>query len=233
VQTHQVTKVAVFRDSQAATRHTEHLEPGTGKPQARWINRRARTLREAGIETEIHWVPGHTGIPGYEKADRHAHLAREGRRSGTVREQVYTSVVNRTRRISEAKTAAKAQWDADKCSKHHGYRLNGKAGSKRRIPMNSAKSLAARFYRLKCGHTPVGTYLKRFGLLDDDKCWWCGGGGRTVTQTREHLFHHCSQWRDWQKTLWKVWGKLPDGERADAGTCKSPSCSPWRSATKR
>jgi hypothetical protein len=59
---------------------------------------------------------------------------------------------NRTRRISDAKTAAKAQWEADKCSKHHGYRLKDIAGSKRPIPMNSAKPLAARFYRLKSGH---------------------------------------------------------------------------------
>ena len=146
LQTHGVTKVAVFSNSQAAIRRTEHLEPGPAQPLARWINWSARTLREAGIETEIHWVPGHTGIHGNEEADRQANLAREGRRTGTVRERVYTSAANRTRRISEAKTAAKAEWDADKCSKYHGYRLKGEAGSKRPIPMNSVKPLAARFY---------------------------------------------------------------------------------------
>ena len=54
----------------------------------------------------------------------------------------------------------------------------------------------------------MGTYLKRFGHRDDDKCWWCGGGGgSTAAQTREHLFRHCSRWRDQQKTLWKKVGK--------------------------
>jgi ribonuclease HI len=191
LRTHGVTKVGVFSDSQAAIRRTEHLEPGPGQPLARWINQSARTLREAGIETEIHCVPGHTGIPGNEEPDRQANLPREGRRTGTVRERVYTSAANRTRRISEAKTAAKAEWEADKCSKHHGYRLKGKTGNKRPILMNSVKPLAARFYRLKSGNAPVGTYLKRFGHRDDDKCWWCGGGGRTVAQTQEHLFRHC------------------------------------------
>jgi len=74
-----------------------------------------------------------------------------------VREKVYTSVVNRTRQISEAKTAPKAEWEADKCSKHHGYRLKRRAGSKRPIPMDSVKPLAARYYRLKAAHLAFGT----------------------------------------------------------------------------
>jgi len=113
LQTHGVTKVTVFSDSKAAIRQTERLEPVPGHPLARWINQSARTLCEAGIETEMHCVTGHTGIPINGEANRQANLAREGRRSGTVLERVYTSAANRTRRISEAKTAAKAQWDVD------------------------------------------------------------------------------------------------------------------------
>jgi ribonuclease HI len=216
LQTHGVTKVAVFSDSQATMRRTEHLDPGPGEPIARLINRSARTLCEAGIETEIHWVPGHTGIPGNEEADHQANLARENHRIGTVREQVHTSAANRTGRISETQMVAKAEWEADKCSKHHGYRLTGKAGSKRPIPMNSVKPLAARFYQLKSGHAPVGTYLKRFGHRDDDKCLWCGGGRRTA-QTLEHLFRHCSRWTDQQKTLCKEVGTATGWS---AGRCR-------------
>jgi len=72
-----------------------------------------------------------------------------------------------TRRISEAKKAAQAESESDKCSNHHSYRLKGKAASKRSIPMNSVKRLAAMFHRLKSGHAPVGSYLKRFGHRDD------------------------------------------------------------------
>jgi hypothetical protein len=49
-------------------------------------------------------------------------------------------------------------------------------------------------------------YLEWFGHRDNDKCWWYGNG-RTVAQTQEHLFRHCSRWRDKQKTLCKEVGK--------------------------
>jgi len=229
LQTHRVTKIAVFSDSQAAIRRTEHLEPGPGQHLGRWIRQCGRNLREVGIETEIHWVPGHTSIPGNEEADCQANLAREGRRAGTVRERIYTSVANRTRRMSEAKAAAKVEWETDTCSKLHGYRLKGKARSKRSIPMNSMKPLPARFYRLKSRLAPVGTYLKRFGHQDNNKCRWCGGGGRTVAPTREHLFCHCSQWKDQQKTLWKKVGKAT---RWRAGRCRPVKVSELLSIEK-
>jgi len=129
----------------------------------------------------------------------------------------YTSAANTAGRISERRSAAKAKWEADKCGQHFGYRLKGKAGTKRPIPMTSVKSLAARFYRLKSGHAPTAVYLKRFGHREDDKCWWCGGGGRTAAQMREHLFCHCSRWREQQKMLWKVVGKATGWK---AGRCR-------------
>jgi hypothetical protein len=64
------------------------------------------------------------------------------------------------RLISEGTSAAKVRWEADKCSKHFRCTLLGMAGTKRFILMTSIKSLAARFYRLICGHAPTGVYLK-------------------------------------------------------------------------
>jgi hypothetical protein len=123
-------------------------------------------LLEHGIETVIHWVHGHSGIPRNEEADRQANAAREGRGS-TIREQAFISAANRVRRITEQRAAAKTEWEEKRMSRHCGYR-NGKAGSRRPIPMKSKKSLASRYYQLKCGHAPTATYFKRFGQRDDD-----------------------------------------------------------------
>jgi len=109
------------------------------------------------IKTEIHWVPGRSGIPGNEEADSQANIAHDAEGETEI-ERPYTSALNMARRISEGRSAAKATWEADKCSKHFGYRVKGKAGAKGPIPMTSVKSLAARHYRLKSGHAPTGVY---------------------------------------------------------------------------
>jgi len=49
--------------------------------------------------------------------------------------------------------------------------------------------------------------LQAFRLRDDDTCCWCGGTGRRVAQTQEHLLRLCSHWKDQQKTLGKDVGK--------------------------
>jgi len=106
---------------------------------------------------DSHWVLGHSGIPWNEEADCQANIAQNA--SGNVAlERPYTLPSNLARRISEGRTAAETRWEADKCSMHLTYRLKGKAGTKRPIPITSMKSLAARFYLNKSRHAPTGVY---------------------------------------------------------------------------
>jgi len=129
--------------------------------------------------------------------------------------------------------AAKAAWEANKCGKHHCCWLKGKARSKRRIPMNSVKTLAAGLYRLQYGHEAVGMYLECIRDQDGEQCWWHDSGGRTAAQMGEHLFQHSSQSKTSSRYSGKRCGRQRDGEWADADMCKSLSCSPWRSAIKQ
>jgi hypothetical protein len=169
LQEHRVKMGSVFSNLQAAIRRTAHLEPGMGQRLARLTNRRPRALHTDGIATETHRVTGHSGIPGDKEADCQANLARAAG-GGMGIKWPYTSASNRARRIAEGRSAAKAEWQANKCSKHCSYRFKGMTGTKRPVPMTSMKSLATRFNRLKCGHAPTGVYLKRFCHREDTKC---------------------------------------------------------------
>jgi len=72
-----VKMVAVFSDSHAVIRRTAHLESGLAQQLASRINQSARNLLAHGIATEIHWVPGHGGIPANEDKDCQANIARD------------------------------------------------------------------------------------------------------------------------------------------------------------
>jgi hypothetical protein len=63
---------------------------------------------------------------------------------------------------------------------------------------NSAKRLASRFYQLKTGHCLTGQYLNWTKSQATAQCWWC----RHQTQTRDHLFKECPEWKPQQKILW-------------------------------
>ena len=96
VRAHGVTTVAVFSDSQAAIRWMMHQDPGRGQQLARAINDNARALHSQGIDVVIHWVPGHSSIPGNKEADDQANKVREGR-GYTVPERIHTLAANRAR----------------------------------------------------------------------------------------------------------------------------------------
>jgi hypothetical protein len=105
LQAHRMMTVALISDSQAAIRRTMHLDPGTGQQLARAINTHAWALPTKGIKGAIHWVPGHLCIPGNAVTDRPANKA-GAERGYAVGDWKYTSAANKTRRISEGRTAA-------------------------------------------------------------------------------------------------------------------------------
>jgi Zn finger protein HypA/HybF involved in hydrogenase expression len=54
-----------------------------------------------------------------------------------------------------------------------------------------ARQWAARFYQLKTGHCLTGQYLHWTKNRPSAQCWWC----RYRTQTRNHLFKVCPEWK--------------------------------------
>ena len=62
----------------------------------------------------------------------------------------------------------------------------------------SSKRLASRFYQIKTGHCLTGQYLNWTKSRPTPQCWWC----QYRTQTRDHLFKECPEWKPQQKILW-------------------------------
>ena len=62
----------------------------------------------------------------------------------------------------------------------------------------STKRLASRFYQLKAGHCLTEQYLNWTKSRPTPQCWWC----QYRTQTRDHLFKECPEWKPQQKILW-------------------------------
>ena len=78
-----------------------------------------------------------------------------------------------------------------------------KKGKPDPTPSRAVKRTAARFYQLKSGHALTGVHLKSTDNRPDDHC---GSATRrtsvALSRRGDHLFKHCSRWKDQQAELW-------------------------------
>ena len=205
-------RVTIFSDAQAAIRRMASDEPDPGQQYALQARKHIASLRRArpGITIEIRWCPAHKGITGNEKADEWAKLAAAEADTRGVEWLNYSydgrsevrvmplprSLANLKREISEKKWAEARQWAGGRTSKEK-YRMPG-SQKPNGVVAGSTKKLASRFYQLRTGHCRTGQYLNWRKNRPTPQCWWC----RCPSQTRDHLFKVCPEWKMQQKILW-------------------------------
>jgi len=158
----------------------------------------AQKLDENGNRVAVHWVSGHSGLIGNEKADLAARIRAE---RGGRQEERWSSLAYIKKNLVQAHARELTRWHERKTQEREASRsgqyipwtknnINATLG-------NVPKKYASRYYQLKVDHGAVGTYLARIGKIETPQCWWC----KEQVQSVEHLYTRCRRWRKERRKL--------------------------------
>ena len=178
----------VYSDNQAGLYRLQTTSDNPGQAcQIRAI-KAANQIAEKGATVSIHWVPGHTDIPGNELADS---LAKEASKEAPQLQETSFAFLG-----LKIKQTSSSNWLALLRKSLQGPRLNHstysrnfpwRLSSKIQLPKGTKRELASAFYQLKIGHGYLKSYLHRFNHSANDKCK-CGR-----RETPEHLLLSCPE----------------------------------------
>jgi hypothetical protein len=190
-------------DAQVALSKIRLDDDGPGQGIAREIRRLEKCLP---IDTaiEYHWVPGHEGIPGNEKADEMAKNGANGEGeiylfpgTDTWSDEIVT-LANLQRHTTEKASRIARETVLNLLKDHKAIRLRRSLGLRRAFKIQDGKAPPAKrhvaaFIQMACGHGLTGSYLHRFKMRGSPSCWWCN---KTDKQTRGHLFGRCTRFKN-------------------------------------
>ena len=182
--------IYIHADNQAAI---YRIKTPSDKPGQIWqlrCLRAAKKVQDAGASIALHWVPGHTDIPGNEKADT---LAKEAAKLSLLSDVTSLALVS-----IKIKSLALQEWRkylqqytpgaVQKNPSTYAARYTWKIKKRLSIPSGTKRETACAFYRLKTGHGYTKSYLHKMGKSETDKCS-CG-----ARQTPQHLLLSCSKY---------------------------------------
>lgn len=187
--------VTVLLDSLAAISRIQHRRPGPGQNLAIRVQESTKQLEAQGRRVTIQWVPGHQDIEGNERADKAAKAAATKYAGGEYRE---ISLAYARRTCTESTKTERQQWLDRTLDSTRPYKTQ-KSWKQDPILAAAPKKLASRFYQLKTGHAAIGTYLRRIGARDTERCQNC----RAPNESTRHLLLECREWRRPRQHLFK------------------------------
>lgn len=192
-------EIRIHADNQAAI---HRIKTPSDNPGQRWQLRcieAAKVVKRAGASISLHWVPGHTDIPGNERADDLAKEAAKMSPSSNTTSLALTGI--------RIKNLANKEWRehlnnytpsaVEKNSRTYAAKFLWRIGKKLCIPQGTKREIASAFYQLKTGHGYNKSYLHRIGKSETN-CCSCG-----AVQTPEHLLLSCRRYSEARRALMK------------------------------
>ena len=177
--------IVIFTDSLSALQGLEN-DP-TVKEEFRHILKHTHEIKVTyGVEIVMQWIPGHSNIPGNDKADT---LAKEGSRH----EQPHTQTTLQTAK-QIIRSNYKEEWLNEWALGNTGrilfkYMTTPKANDE--IDRLNRKDQST-IFRLRTQHIPLNKHLNRIGVIAEKTCPLCNHPEETV----EHHLFHCPKLAD-------------------------------------
>ena len=145
-------------------------------------------------------MPGHSGVEGNELADQAAKRAAV-KPVGPGFEGLSLAQVRRA--CTEARSKAMQEWAYENVvqgthQRGRAYRMP-RGWALDRAAGKAPKRLASRYYQLKTGHAPIGSYLHKIGARDSPECRACGA----LEETAAHVLFECRRRSKPRKALYR------------------------------
>ena len=135
----------------------------------------------------LQWIPGHSGIPGNEVADRAAKLALNSPdiTPMVIPETIYRRII---------KDAAYKLWSEEALRAISGSHLGRFRSDTTPHPWARAKdrALDVALLRLRIGHSRLNAHLHRIGIEPSPNCEWCMHAQETIEHVLLRCFRHHS-----------------------------------------
>lgn len=185
--------VTIFCDSQPALRAIQSTALCNENRFLRnLIYYKTGQLQRDGHLVAIRWIPGHSKLPGNERADL---AAKDCAQKGGRQAERWSSLAYIKKNLSGIRAKELDKWHQTQTQKREasrqGFYVPWANNGIDPTLGNASKKYASRFYQLKVGHAAVGTFLVRIEAIETPECWWCGEAKQFVV----HLYTKCRRWR--------------------------------------
>ena len=184
--------ISIFCDSQTAINQLRIMDNKACQALKVQIYQKVEQMVRQKHEISLCWVPSHCKIEGNEKADL---AAKEAAGEERIRTAKWTSLAHIKKRINKEKTAQLTAWHNQRLKEREirksGFYIASFKAEIDPLLSKTKKYYASRFYQLKIGHGPIGTFLEQIGAAKSAECWWCGAAEQSVI----HLYTKCRKWR--------------------------------------